>query len=427
MIAETKPAPPPPIRDTHDRDSYAYAAGSSSFIAVLAAINRAQDARPSAPQPIESRETPPTEKEADKTADPAGTSNSRPEASEEAGEVDRTHTDAGTTSDSTDPEPDGEFFGDAEDLASIPASADGAAEDGPGEALPISGAASAPVDTDARPATPPVDTAPALAAAPVNTAKPAAPLSGVAAASPTDSGADGDPGPAILDGAEPEAGTGKLNPPPFPKTLNALLAENAVKLRETEASAARPATGSPVEVAADLDAEPKVVPEEKSAPLPQSGATELGGVRAATAPVLPRVPLVNLPGEIVQQLHLIGRTGTSTMRLHLVPEHLGELHLEIHRTGDTVRVTMISPNPHIRDALDSQMAELRKALEQQGLTLAEASVADHPAPKENGGHEKQGPQRGSAISTPPAGGKDPVATGPEALANGTPGGLNVLA
>jgi len=114
----------------------------------------------------------------------------------------------------------------------------------------------------------------------------------------------------------------------------------------------------------------------------------VGGVRTDTAP-LPRAPLVNLPGQIAQQIHLMQQEGAKTMRIRLVPEHLGEVRIEIHGTAEHLRVRMVSANPAVRDALNSQMSNLRQALEGQGLTLGDVSVGpgneqrDTPYRREN--------------------------------------------
>jgi flagellar hook-length control protein FliK len=62
------------------------------------------------------------------------------------------------------------------------------------------------------------------------------------------------------------------------------------------------------------------------------------------------------------------------MRLSLVPENLGELQIEIQGTGDTMRVRLISGNPAVRDALESQMGALKDAMQKQGLALDNATV-----------------------------------------------------
>lgn len=161
--------------------------------------------------------------------------------------------------------------------------------------------------------------------------------------------------------------------PSFPKNLNALLAESAVRKtdRAVEApGAAPPATpdGDEIEAptrAGDLPAPP--------APVARAAAMELGGVRTEVA-TGPRMPLSNLPGELAQQIHMMQQEGTKIMRIRLVPENLGELRIEIHGTGDTLRVRMISGSPSVRDALDSQMGDLKQALQKQGLSLDHVQV-----------------------------------------------------
>ncbi len=127
---------------------------------------------------------------------------------------------------------------------------------------------------------------------------------------------------------------------------------------------------------------------------------DLGGVRTDTAS-LPRIPMANLPGELAQQIHLMQQEGTKSMRLRIVPENLGELRIEIHGSGDSLRVKMIAASPIVRDALDSQMGELRQALQKQGLTL-EHSQVDTGAPRDGSPQQREKTTYQSAPSAPAA-------------------------
>ena len=165
--------------------------------------------------------------------------------------------------------------------------------------------------------------------------------------------------------------------PVFPKTLNAILAEDALRpaadnaAPETAPPASEP-TSALTEAASDTSTE---LPE--STPLPHATAMESGGVRPQTS-ALPRLPMSNLPGELAQQIHLMQQDGARTMRLRLVPENLGELQIEIQGTGDAMKVRLISGNPAVRDALESQMGDLKDAMQKQGLALDQASVDGEP-------------------------------------------------
>ncbi|MBL7647103.1 MAG: flagellar hook-length control protein FliK [Candidatus Hydrogenedentes bacterium] len=176
----------------------------------------------------------------------------------------------------------------------------------------------------------------------------------------------------------------------FPKTLNAIIAEGALRqsAEKTEETSDLPTDAeelikAAIEPPGDLPA--PEIPE--SPPAPHAAALEAGGVRPQ-ATGTPRLPMANLPGELAQQIHLMQQEGTRTMRLTLVPEHLGELQIEIQGTGDSMRVRLISGNPAVRDALESQMGSLKDALQKQGLALDNATV-DSGAPRREAAPEQE--------------------------------------
>ena len=213
---------------------------------------------------------------------------------------------------------------------------------------------------------------------------------------------------------------------PFPKTLNALLAESAVR----KAGIASDTPERSPETVPVQDA-PAQAPEDAAPTPPQPSrvaAMELGGVRADTA-AMPRIPLANLPGELAGQIHLMQQEGAKTMRIRIVPENLGELRIEIHGTGDTLRVRMISANPAVRDALDSQMGDLKQALQKQGLSPDNVTVDAGPGRDDTPQRREQSGQApklaaGTAPATNPAGRPDATAVEIPGAPSGT---LNILA
>ncbi len=170
----------------------------------------------------------------------------------------------------------------------------------------------------------------------------------------------------------------------FPKTLNAIIAEGAVRQgtdESAETDPLQPDTQDLIDATAEPAVEAPMPDVPDTPPLPQAAAMESGGVRPQ-ASGLPRLPMANLPGELAQQIHLMQQEGARTMRLTLVPENLGELRIEIQGTGDTMRVRLVSGNPAVRDALESQMSSLKDALQKQGLALDNATVDSGAARRE---------------------------------------------
>ncbi|MCF6284150.1 MAG: flagellar hook-length control protein FliK [Candidatus Hydrogenedentes bacterium] len=425
MLVETAPPAQEPRHGKVDADSYAYVSGAASFVTVLTEVNAEGAARDSDAPPrdvVESNVNTPE--------------NNAPEESEGVTE------ESATTTDETNSEQD-------ETATSTPSPTDETGDTNSAEeetALDQSVAETVdenveiPLDSTNESVTTEENIASSPPRSPNEVIAPPPPESDSAEELPASlssilsrGAASGETAntTASSDGDEASPNTGQSPKPPFPKTLNALLAENAVKQQDVEipttrlSSEANRTSTATTEQAAKLDG----VPDGAAPPPPQTTATELGGVRMVSPTSTPRIPLTNLPGEIAQQINLVQQQGTSTMRLRLSPENLGELRLEIQRIGDTVRVTMVSSSPQVRDALDSQMAELRTALEKQGLSLAEATVEDSPNPHDNdGGAAHKARQnidtdqaRTTEIQIPTLQHADPSRT------HGESGGLNVLA
>jgi flagellar hook-length control protein FliK len=212
----------------------------------------------------------------------------------------------------------------------------------------------------------------------------------------------------------------------FPKTLKAILAEGAVRpttesiasgteLSSTESTTPPPETTSK---------EATELPE--STPLPHATAMESGGVRPQTS-ALPRLPMSNLPGELAQQIHLMQQEGTRTMRLRLQPENLGELQIEIQGTGDAMKVRLVSANPVVRDALESQMGDLKDAMQKQGLALDQATVDGEPNRRGLPQEQERRPTTTFYRDTPTSTEQPEINLRPSAPVASGPGALNVLA
>lgn len=165
--------------------------------------------------------------------------------------------------------------------------------------------------------------------------------------------------------------------PVFPKNLNAVLAEGAVRPvpEGVGVETTTPASDNVVKLTEPTTEATTELPDHT--PISHAAAMESGGVRPQTS-ALPRLPMANLPGELAQQMHLMQQEGARTMRLRLVPENLGELQIEIQGTGDAMKVRLISANPAVRDALESQMSDLKDAMQKQGLALDQATVDGEP-------------------------------------------------
>ncbi len=70
--------------------------------------------------------------------------------------------------------------------------------------------------------------------------------------------------------------------------------------------------------------------------------------------------------------------------IRLDPPDLGSLNIRLTVQNDQATVSFVSPNPQVRDALESQMPRLREMLEESGLQLADTDVS-----AESGGQERE--------------------------------------
>lgn len=194
-------------------------------------------------------------------------------------------------------------------------------------------------------------------------------------------GITGSPDDSAVETANPPQPAPPVN---FPKTLNAIIAEGAVRQAPEIKSAGDDVnidSVAPTDVIAENGNEPVPPKPHIVSQLPQAAALEIGGVRPETT-ASPRLPMANLPGELAQQIHLMQQEGTRSMRLRLVPENLGDLQIEISGKGDSLRVHLVSSNPVVRSALESQMGDLKDAMQKQGLLLDNASVGAESAQRD---------------------------------------------
>jgi flagellar hook-length control protein FliK len=113
-----------------------------------------------------------------------------------------------------------------------------------------------------------------------------------------------------------------------------------------------------------------------AAPAFTAALTDAQPVAAGSAPSVP-VPIVD-PQAVIEQIvsGLVSRKsgGTSELRLHLQPEHLGDVSLKLTVSGNSISANMIAQNPHVRDVLLANQQQLVRSLSEVGLSLGNFSV-----------------------------------------------------
>lgn len=99
-------------------------------------------------------------------------------------------------------------------------------------------------------------------------------------------------------------------------------------------------------------------------------------IAATSAPASP-APIVD-PQAIIEQVVsglILRKSGaTSELRMHLQPEHLGEVSLKLTVSGNSISANLIAQNPHVRDVLLANQQQLARSLADVGLSLGNFSV-----------------------------------------------------
>lgn len=72
--------------------------------------------------------------------------------------------------------------------------------------------------------------------------------------------------------------------------------------------------------------------------------------------------------------YLVGQGG-NTLSVRLIPESLGEMHIEVHSHGEDLTIRLVSANPVVRDTLQSHLPGLRDALSRDGLEVSQVEIA----------------------------------------------------
>jgi len=191
------------------------------------------------------------------------------------------------------------------------------------------------------------------------------------------------------------------------------------------ANLARVATALPQEVA------DTVGPVQAPPPATESDVGVRGAAKVEVpAPSAERVNLEVVRDFALRSVRYLVTRGERTLSVRLVPESLGELHLEVTSAKEGLFVRLISANPAVREFLGAGLDNLRAALSENGVDVADVLVttdmaSGHPAA---GGRSPEwaGPARSPGTAD---WGRDVSAEGPAAPATTPPheGALNVLA
>ncbi len=82
--------------------------------------------------------------------------------------------------------------------------------------------------------------------------------------------------------------------------------------------------------------------------MPKASGALTGGQTANNTTALDRPTLQTLDAFTVKSVRYLVHQGGTTLRVRLIPESLGEMHIEVRSQGDDVSVRLVSANPVVR-------------------------------------------------------------------------------
>lgn len=115
------------------------------------------------------------------------------------------------------------------------------------------------------------------------------------------------------------------------------------------------------------------------------GSTFSGATATATAQAAPQSAVLSAPvGTQQWQQHLsqqvvgLHQRGGQQIELHLNPAELGPLSISLKMGEQGAQAHFLSAHAQVRAAIEQAIPQLREALEEQGISLGEAMVGEHP-------------------------------------------------
>lgn len=177
------------------------------------------------------------------------------------------------------------------------------------------------------------------------------------------------------------AGTTDDSPALLAANLAAGAAADTAKARDIAAmpTSATPASGALGVAIHATDAGPRAPEPDGALPLPTMAPGHPGsGVTAATSQTELHIatPVGGRQWESAVGNSLVLMTGNRQQHAELVltPPQLGRIEVSLSMAGDQATAVFVSPNPAVRDAIESAMPRLREILADAGVTLGQVQV-----------------------------------------------------
>lgn len=124
---------------------------------------------------------------------------------------------------------------------------------------------------------------------------------------------------------------------------------------------------------------PPIVPQTGITPVTTTLSGPQPAVESASTFHLPNIPALH---QITDSIGILSQQGQTEVRLHLQPETLGHLWVQLHIVDGNVAVQMLAETPQAQALIQDHLAQLKMAFAAQGLQINGLSVAvgqDNPA------------------------------------------------
>ena len=123
-----------------------------------------------------------------------------------------------------------------------------------------------------------------------------------------------------------------------------------------------------------------------TAPLSSTPLASAPGATAysATAQLQAALGSAQWNREFGEQIVTMTLRGEQQVSLHLNPRELGPLVIEVAMVNNQAQLQFLANQQSVRAAVEQALPELREIFEDQGLSLGDTNVSDHPQPETSG-------------------------------------------
>ena len=142
---------------------------------------------------------------------------------------------------------------------------------------------------------------------------------------------------------------------------------------ETVVAVAKPMEGTATANAEPLQSLEPIVAFAQETQQPVGNFVRSAPVEAPVpqAPINPQ----NVMEQITQNMRFEMRGNIAEVRIHLKPEHLGEVKLRIAMQNGIVVAQFVAESQRVKEIIESNFSQLRDSLEEQGINVSEIEVS----------------------------------------------------